>query len=133
MILVKKAKKNKKKAVFPKICRQKVMLQLQMTINSWICGKKKQSKRRKDLKLLKLFEFNKKYIEFVYLPPFYDPQHQIWAFLVDLVQNRKFLENRQTMGKKIIATKYENFSLIYIRQLTRAQIEQKLEHFKIVS
>jgi hypothetical protein len=29
-----KSKKNKKKAVFPKICRQKVMLQLQMTIDS---------------------------------------------------------------------------------------------------
>ena len=29
-----KSKKNKKKPVFPKICRQKVMLQLQMTINS---------------------------------------------------------------------------------------------------
>ena len=41
----------------------------------------------------------KKKIEFVYFPPFYDPQHQFWAFLVDLVQNRKFLENRQTMKK----------------------------------
>jgi hypothetical protein len=37
--------------------------------------RKKQSKRPKDLKLLKLFEFKKK-IEFVYFPPFYDPQHQ---------------------------------------------------------
>ncbi len=29
-----KSKKKQKKAVFPKICRQKVMLQLQMTIDS---------------------------------------------------------------------------------------------------
>jgi hypothetical protein len=32
MILV----KTKQNAVFPKICRQKVMLQFQMTIDSWI-------------------------------------------------------------------------------------------------
>ena len=38
MILVKTKKKQKKQknSVFPKICRQKVMLQFQMTIDSWI-------------------------------------------------------------------------------------------------
>jgi hypothetical protein len=32
----KKIKKKEKNAIFPKICRQKVMLQFQMTIDSWI-------------------------------------------------------------------------------------------------
>ena len=44
-----------------------------------------------------------------------------------------FWKTDKLWKKIIIATKYENFSLTYIHQPTRTQIEQKLEHFKVVS
>jgi hypothetical protein len=76
------------------------MLQLQMTTDS----DKYNSSDQKTQNHSNFWNF-KKYFEFVYFPPFYNPQHKNWSFLVDFVQNRKFLENRQTMKKKYYSHK----------------------------
>ena len=59
----------------------------------------------KRLKITQTFRISKNILSFVQFPPFYDPQHKNWSFLVDFVQNRKFLENRQTMKKNYYSDK----------------------------
>jgi hypothetical protein len=42
----------------------------------------------------------KKYFEFVYFPPFYDPEHQIYTFLVDFVSKSKISEKQTNYQNK---------------------------------
>jgi hypothetical protein len=57
---------------FPKICRQKVMLQLQMTINSLIC-EINTMQATKRLKITQNFRISN---TTVILSIFHDPQHE---------------------------------------------------------